>query len=208
MKTHPSPKITSYTWAVFTDPAAPFAKEMVGLVMSQAPQIMDAGVSGYNYVSLNMTNPQPTPGAPTNVAGIFGVILLQDNSDPAALEKILKPLNDMIHAKWGNLVSGIHAFPKQYDSFLAWYSENFDQDRPGANVYLASRLLGKQAFGDYKALGEAVAAASKPNGGMSYFYVAGKGVQEAKPAGGSNAVHPAWRKAYVHARKLYSEPIT
>lgn len=196
MKTHSSPKITSYEWAVFTDAKAPFLLDMIGYVASESPRIIEAGVSGYSVISLSQPNPDPIPGVPTHVGGYFGTLLLQDNNNPAALEKIFKPINDALQSRWKGKAF-IFASPKQYDSFLAWFSENYDKDPADTNAYLVSRLLDKQAFSDPAALGKTLAVSSKPTGSVLFFFIAGKGTHEAKPAGGSNGLNPAWRRAYI-----------
>lgn len=67
---------------------------------------------------------------------------------------------------------------------------------------IVSRLLDKDVLTkDLDALSEALKPALLDDGWLATYLVAGKGVNEAKPCGGGNAVHPARRKAYVHARK-------
>jgi hypothetical protein len=48
-------------------------------------------------------------------------------------------------------------------------------------------------------LKQALMAAIPPQGQLLGNLVAGKKVWDAIPAGGSNAVNPAWRKAYSHS---------
>lgn len=201
MKTYPSPKITSVSWLVLTDPKAPFLNDMVGYVASQSPYLLDSGFSGYNFVTLGMPKPAPIPGVPDIVAGVYGTMILQDNNDPDAANKIFKPINDTIVQQWKGAAFMIVAPLKQYDSFLAWFSESFDSDPAGGSIYVGSRLLDKQAFSDSKALGNALVASCEPDVGMSYFLIGGKGIAEAKPVGQGNSVNTAFRSAYAHARK-------
>lgn len=202
MKTHPVSKILAVRWLVATDPKEPFIYDMMAYVLSQTPYLMDQGMSGYGYVTPSMPRPFPVPGVPDTIAGFLGSTILQDTQDPKEVERIFKPLNDTIQARWPGKVIFLQ-ISQSFDSFLDWYNVNYDQGQAGGGTYLASRLIdGKALKGDAKALAEAYKSAMGPGSGASAFMVAGKGVQEAKPAGGSNAVNPGWRKAYLHSREF------
>lgn len=204
MKTHPTPKIKWATWMGYTHVSEPFVVDVVGYLGSQAKYLMDSGLSGYSYISTNLTSPVAVPGSDASIAGIFGKLMLQDSNDDEAIQKILKPVNDTLTAKWPGKAFIFVGDVVEYPSFLAWFSENFDSNTAGGSAYLVSSLLDEKSLSDTHALGEAFDTASKLTGFVSYFMVAGKGVQEAKPAGGSNAVNPAFRRAYVHAGKYFS----
>lgn len=200
MWTHPTPKITSVKWMAVADPKAPFMSDFISYIASQVPYLMNSGMSGYNFVSTGMPNPYPFPGLPAEIAGFMGTSLIQNADDPNVADKIFKPLNDTLKERWQDEAI-MFQITEQYPSFIAWFDKNYDQGYAGQSSYIVSRLLdGKALSGDPEALGKALKAGSAPSGGMSFFMVAGKGVQDAKPRGG-NAVNPAWRTAYVHARK-------
>lgn len=163
---------------------------------------MKQGISGYNIITRDMASPIPIPGIPDRVAGFMGTCILQDVDDPNALATIFNPINDTLRARWPNKVQ-FYTLVTQYDSFLGWFDQNFDGSQAGGSSYLVSRLLdGESLTGNPKRLKSALQAAMGSSATMSAFMVAGKGVQEAKPRGGGNAVNPAWRTAYVHACEL------
>lgn len=67
----------------------------------------------------------------------------------------------------------------------------------GGNNAVGNRLLDKKALSNITALERAMKAAT-PSGTLANLnLVAGPGLWTAKPAGGSDAVTPAWRKTYV-----------
>lgn len=89
-----------------------------------------------------------------------------------------------------------------YPDFWGYYEINNGPLSAGSDILLGSRLLdGKALTGNLTALAEAYKTASAPGLGAQAFLVSGKGVHNAKPRGGSNAVNPAWRRAYVHSGK-------
>lgn len=164
---------------------------------------MDAGLSGYNFITTGSPNPVPVPGAPDEIAGMMGSVIVQDADSPDALDKIFKPLNDTIKEKWHGEAK-LFQITTAYDSFLDWFNVNYDQGTAGTSAYLVSRLLDEQALTlDTDALKEAVKSASVQASGLQVFMVGGKGVQHAEPRGGGNAVNPGWRDSYVHARKCH-----
>lgn len=169
---------------------------------------MNSGVAGYSAVNLSISNPIPDSGLPRTVAGFRGYMALQDNSDPEAFNTIFQPMNDTINCRWSGKAM-FRSSVTEYRSFLEFIKVNYYQDAVGDNRYLVSRLLGMDALQNEKALGEALVSGSKSFGGLDFCLVGGKGVQEAKPLGGSNSVNSAWRSAYVHASKYaYTQPIT
>lgn len=201
MKTFPTPKITAGTFAILVDPTVTFFADVVGYFASQTVNLTDAGLSGYQLISQNMSNPAPAPGEDDHTAGIVGQLILQDNEDFEAHTKIFKHINDTIQRTWKGSVRFNIAL-KHFDSFLAWYGENYDMGAAGGNLYLISRLLPAEAFQDPKLLGQALVSAAGSSSGTAISFFVGKGVQEAKPAGGSNSINPAWRTAYLHSGEL------
>ncbi|KAK4080908.1 CAZyme family AA7 [Trichoderma harzianum] len=204
LKTHPSPKIMGVAYMMFTDPKESIVFDLITYIVSQIPSLMAQGLSGYNLATKNMTTPIQIPGIPDRIAGFLGSIVLQDVDSPDAVAKIFNPVNETLHERWPDKVQ-FYTLLTQYDSWLAWFSQNYDTNQAGGSQYLVSRLLDGEALtGNPQKLKSALQAAITPSGTISVFMVGGKGVQEAKPRGGSNAVNPAWRTAYVHA--LTSEP--
>ncbi|KAH7232093.1 hypothetical protein B0J15DRAFT_539316 [Fusarium solani] len=197
--THKTPKITTSSLMLFTDAKSKFVYDVIAYSLSLFPSLGDAGLSGYTLISPGIENPVPIPGAPKEVAGILGQFIVQDVEDPEYTEKIWKPINETIQKRWSGAVQ-LLVGKEEYPSFLKWFDVHYDQDTAGNSSYLVSRLLSKEALdGDQDALKRALKSAMGPSGGMGAFLVAGKGVRDAKPRGGSDAVNPGWRKSYVHA---------
>ncbi|WAO87413.1 FAD-binding PCMH-type domain-containing protein [Fusarium falciforme] len=197
--THPSKKLTMVSFMAFTLPQAPFALDLVTWATSQIPYLSDSGLSGYLMATVDSPPPVPIPGLPEKVAGLMGKTIILDTQDTTKINKIFKPLNETIQKRWPGQVT-LLVLTQPYDSFAAWYSENFDDGQAGGSVYLISRLLDKDTLTkDLDALADALKPILINDGWLGTYMVAGKGVNKAKPRGGGNAVHPAWRKAYIHA---------
>jgi hypothetical protein len=196
IKTHPSPKIQSAWWFAGTLANATNAHEVVAWLLAQAPGLSDRGVRGYNYVSTKNAVPLDIPGVPPNLAGFAGSSAVMDQ-EPGTIQAILDELN----ANMTRRFNGTFSFSQitTYDSFLEWYDVNFDGGAAGQSMILKSTLISREALTTSSdALVDAIETASTMRKGVSFFPLAGKGVQEAVPRGGSNAVNPGWRKSLVH----------
>lgn len=74
----------------------------------------------------------------------------------------------------------------------------------GYDVLVGSRLLDADSLTkNQTAVIEAFETATPPGSSSQVHLVAGHGVRDAVPRGGSDAVNPAWRKALVHASMFY-----
>lgn len=201
LKVYKTPKILASSWLVGTSSEAPFKHDLLAYILSQFPSLADAGLSGYTSLSPKAPNPAPSPGAPAEVAGIQGIFVAQDVQDPEYIHKLFKPINETLQKRWPGMVQ-FTASNEKYSSFLKWYDVYYDTGAAGETNYLVSRLLTKDSLEkDEKALGYAVEQGSIPSGGMIAHLVAGKGVRDARPRGGSASVNPGWRKSYVHIRE-------
>jgi hypothetical protein len=200
LKAHPSPKILSISLMALTTPNTTYYSDIIAYLISQVPSLMDAGLSGYTYVARNLPKPVPIPGLPDTIDGMFGTCILQDAA-AGDVEKLFKPLNETLMKRWpGQAV--LYTSVIAYDSFLAWYDVNYDGGSAGGSAYLVSRLLDRKTLTSGSAqLRDALVAPVSSIGGYSVFLVGGKGVIDAKPRGGSNAVNSAWRSAHIHACK-------
>ncbi|OAA76603.1 FAD-binding, type 2 [Akanthomyces lecanii RCEF 1005] len=198
VKTVPTPKMTVTQFVAFTVPGSPLLSDLIGYVGAQSPALMNGGLSGYNIVSSNFSNPDPGSGLPDYLAGFQGrLTTLDDPNGNDTIARLFKPINDTINQRWPGK-AGFFSSNTEYKSFLDFFAANYDTETVGDNKYLISRLLNQEAFNDPKALGNALLSGTGPGGFSTFFLVGGKGVQEAKPAGGSNAVNSHWRSAYVH----------
>ncbi|KAF5019500.1 hypothetical protein F66182_8507 [Fusarium sp. NRRL 66182] len=199
LKTYKTPKILSSYWTIGTDANAPFVHDMLAYAVSKFPSLADAGLSGYARMTPRIPNPTPAPGLPDEIGGIGGVFTALDVQDPSYIDKLLKPINETLQKRWPGAVL-FTATTTQYSSFLEWYKIYYDTGAAGESNYIVSRLLTKESLEDDEtALRDALKAGMVPSGGMMLHLVAGKGVRDARPRGGSISANPGWKKTYIHA---------
>ncbi|TGJ87926.1 hypothetical protein E0Z10_g875 [Xylaria hypoxylon] len=169
---------------------APWVWDMIGYIASQFPYLMSQDVSGYALFSRNFT---ASEGAP-NYAGMGGEFMILDTQDIDDMQAIWDPIFAHVNKTWPDAVIAVDVNP--YPSFKSWFDIWYDQSPTGYDQYVGSRLLDEKALAssDSASLGQTFKLAR----GSAYL-VAGKGVQNAKPRGGSTSVTPTWRKAVVHA---------
>ncbi|KAL2017376.1 hypothetical protein VTK56DRAFT_2256 [Thermocarpiscus australiensis] len=196
MKTFPTPQLVQLNLAIATtdlsNPRRTF--DMVAYVLSQFPSLGDQGFAGYSYFF--SAYPNPLDGGATTAQGLFLAGVLPD-STPEALHPLFDSILAHVNATWPGYQ--LLFSPKAFPSFYAWYQENYDQSPAGLDTYVGSRLLDAAALtGNLTRSADAFARFANGSLGTAYL-VSGKGVHEARPRGGGNAVVPAWRKAYVHA---------
>lgn len=72
----------------------------------------------------------------------------------------------------------------------------------GLDEYVGSRLLSKEAVTSNLTAAAAAYKQFSLSGLGTAYLVSGKGVFNAKPPGGGDAVCPAWRTSYIHASKF------
>lgn len=196
LRTFPTPKITSrLTIIVTTNLTEPAVFDMIAYVLSQFPSLGDRGLSGYSYFFPAF--PNPFDGGNTTVTGILASTALQDSTE-SAMQDLWDPITAHITATWPSTFEIVQV-PDAYPSFYAWFAEHYDTTPAGTNTVGGSRLLGAKELTANLTLNAQVFRQFSSNGAGTAFLVAGKGVHNAEPRGGSNAVNPAWRRAYVHA---------
>ncbi|KAI1261707.1 FAD-binding domain-containing protein [Xylariaceae sp. FL1019] len=191
MATHPSPKLVSGIVGILTYvPDAPYLWDMVGYIMSQMPYLDSQGVSGYVYTVTNYTIPYGN--TTIQAAGVGGLLMVTGTQDPNIFQTIFDPIITHVNSTW----SGTAAFTTvdPYPSFKSWFDVYYDQNPAGYDYWVGSHLM------DAKSLSNATALANSSKIARNGAYlVAGEGVRNAKPRGGSNAVNPSWRRAVIHA---------
>ncbi|PFH62848.1 hypothetical protein XA68_11629 [Ophiocordyceps unilateralis] len=201
MQTYPSPKVLGIHWVVGIEAQDARASELAPDLLSKLPDAIDAGLLGWTAIADNVLNPVPVAGSPVagNVSGLYGVNAVLDTNDAADAHRVLKPLADVIQAKWkGKAKLWMETTP--YPSYLAYVTGVYAPRPGGYGWWEVSRLLDKKTLsGDTKALGRALQAVKSNRGNLFAMTLAGKGVQEVKPPGGGNSVNPAWRVAYALA---------
>ncbi|KAK1485623.1 FAD binding domain-containing protein [Colletotrichum cuscutae] len=192
------PPITHTAWAMLTELRSPIIPDLAAYFLSNVPSLEKAGLAGYALINSHMPNPVSSPGLPPNAAGVIGISLMQDDTDREEVDRIWTSINQTVMERWPNVTFA--TITNEYPSWLDFCDKNYDMNKGGINKLLASRLLDEEALTeDLEVLAGAVKTATDNVGGMYAFLVSGKGVHNAKPRGGGDAVHPAWRTAYIHA---------
>jgi hypothetical protein len=195
MKTFPSPSILSMSFGVETTADNPYAFDMVAYMLGQFPALGDAGVSGYPIV-VN-TSPTIVGNYTTYSSGMIGKLILLDTQNVTDMATIFEPIFTHINSTWPgfDISVNITTFP----SFYSWYEENYDGSPVGYENVMGSRLLDGPSLTDNATATKLAFEKFSEGGTATAYIVSGKGVWNAQPRGGSNAVLPAWRKCYVHA---------
>ena len=164
---------------------------------TQLVQLNEAGMTCYYFIR---------PGVAAGGAGgsLYGVFL-SFGTDNATQYSLLQPLvNGMRAGSWKNSTTPFGGITTQYPNLYAYEANSTDTEEVGFDGRLGSRLLDEQALNsDPAKLRLALEASTPPGEYLMGHMTTGKGVREAKPAGGGNAVLPAWRYSYVHAGKSF-----
>ncbi len=199
----PSPSVMNMDFYVMTDSTNPQAFDMVAYVMSKLPDLVDAGVSGYPGVVNTVAEALIIPAAANStrfVKGMMGKLIMLNTTNPANITRLFDPIFAHINATWPGFTATTNTtfFP----SFNEWYRVNYDPTLTGFENIVGSRLLNRDALTTDPMSVKVAIAKFSAWGQAEVFMVSGKGVHDAKPRGGGNAVLPAWRNAYVHASQF------
>jgi hypothetical protein len=191
--------IISVTSFLVASPGSDGFWDVVAKVLSQYPDLDEQGIMNYGLIARNfsgafgITEPVDAYFAPM----LMPVLHPENTSDSvtAAINKVFDEATAGSPVQFQKAV-----IPQTYPDFWAWYNVSNGPLDAGTDQYLGSRLLDKTALTqNLTALAAAYKAATPMGSIASVFLVGGKGVINAKPRGGSNAVNSAWRKAYVHS---------
>jgi hypothetical protein len=164
--------------------------DAMAYIVSKYPAIQGKGMMGYTYIANSLVINGST------ISGFSGEFLMPNGTGTQASDAI-QSIVDHIKKQWPNMI--VTSTPGHYPSLYAWYEAHKNTDPVGADVALSSRLLSGEALGQnlstIRTLLESSVPVATP---VNLNLVAGPGTWHAEPAGGSDAVNPAWRKAYLH----------
>ncbi|KAK3299588.1 uncharacterized protein B0H64DRAFT_389082 [Chaetomium fimeti] len=204
MKTIPTPKLEYLTLTMLTQNISSPRPiyEAAAYVLSKFPSMSDQGLASYTFFFPPTRD--PLGGTDTILGALVTGATLQ-NSSPEEMHRLWDPVIAHVNRTWPGVFS-IAYQPKTYPSLLAWFRENYDTSQAGLNIYSGSRLLDKAALTG-NITESAIAYGKFVNGTIGIAHlVSGKGVHNARPRGGGNAVLPAWRNSYVHLTTSTSVP--
>lgn len=177
--------------------------DVISYILSQYPALDDQGISVYSFMVASFASAELNITSPIDgYIGAFSIPALHpSNSSDSLNAAITKLFSDATAAYPFQFFTSVTA--QTYPDFWAWYSVNNGPNDAGHDQVLGSRLLDRKALtGNLTALKETFKAITPASSITSVYLVGGKNVMNAQPRGGSNAVNPAWRKAYVHSRKF------
>lgn len=160
--------------------------------VAQLPTLSAANVSAFLYLYPNVTLGKP--GKP--VATFQAVFVLPEPASASTLEDLWAPYWAHVNKTYpDNVLSQATSsmFPNLYSLFL----EYADTSSAGVDKVVGSWLLPSETLTE-DAMHDALIDFVGMSGARLYM-VSGKGVWDAEPRAGSNAVNPAWRKALIHA---------
>jgi len=197
----PSPKLIGMEFLILTPAENKGAFDAITYLVSNFPTLADKGVSGYPVIMNSVPRLVPTADGKNftfaPISGIMGNLIMLHTSNTSQIEDVLSPIFTHMKNTWFNITIATNT--TAYPNFNSWYHEHFDPSPVGTEILVVSRLLDAKALsGDPNATRRALEKFTSGGYG-TMFLVSGKGVHEAKPRGGSNAVLPAWRRAYVHS---------
>lgn len=173
--------------------------DIMAYILSQYPSLSNQGISGYPYVLPSYTI------APGEVFALYSAKFHDHNSPYGAsnLTAIFNPIITHITSTYSStgLILEFTNITTYYETRYQAHLANHDASLAGQDTVLGSRLLTAETLtGNQTALKEALRGftGTGPNAGSGPFLLGGRGVADAVPRGGSDAVNPAWRSALAH----------
>lgn len=200
IKAFPStPYATALAFLANPVPGSSVLWSAIASILSQYSSLDAQGISGYTFINPNFTSAAFNITSPVDAFyESFNLPLLHPENSTALLAKALNDVFNTATAPYpGSFVQSVA--PRLWDDFYSFYTVNNGPLNAGFDFIIGSRLLSTESLTDNQtAVIEAFRAAAPPSSSTEVNLVAGHGVRNAQPRGGSNAVNPAWRKALVH----------
>ncbi|KIW33495.1 uncharacterized protein PV07_00341 [Cladophialophora immunda] len=189
-----------YTFSYNTTANSDTFWSLVAYFHNQLPELSDAGIMGYYFITPNNSASQSDPARMGSVSGFW----FAPNKSVEETQHILAPMEQTIQKNAYNwtdaiFVSNVSAPVPDFTKF--WLAFVTPQS-VGSEVRLGSRLFDRAALKTDPAKLKRLFKQTSPIPQYPILghVVAGKGVKTVKNGipGGSNSVLPAWRKAYAH----------
>lgn len=186
IRTVPSTPIAVYNFVIETKPNSTAFWDSVTYLLQQFPALSDSNVAAFTYFYPNTSD----------LSTFEGLFALYDPASTTELADLLEPIVSHINQTWTNQINTT-VTSTIFSNFYGMFLEYQDNDGAGVDKVVGSRLLPPETL-TQTAFKEALITFMGEAGGRLYM-VSGKGVWDAQPKGGSDAVNPAWRKALIHA---------
>lgn len=170
---------------------------LVANFSSRLPTLSDQGAMGYYYFEQDAGLQNRSTSA-----SIYGTFIFP-NKNSSAVEAITNPLEDSLRgATWAKDRIYVGSKTNHFDNFLGYWAATNPAESVGTSTRYVSWLLDRPALEQNLTKLETVFRENTPSPWIWVGHlVAGRGVKNAKPAGGSDSVLPAWRRAYAHICK-------
>jgi hypothetical protein len=189
VRTVPSTPIAVYDFAIKVKPNSTAYWDSVVYLLAQFPTLSDSNVAAFTYLYPNASG----------LATFEAIFVLYDPPSANTLEDLLSPFLSHVNETYSNQINTTatsNTFPQFYDLFL----EYADDKGAGVDKVVGSRLLPPEILTEDDFSGALMEFLGDAGGRL--YMISGKGVWNAKPRGGGNAINPAWRKTLIHAGKL------
>lgn len=193
VKAYPPVQITGYQYSFNTTVDSETYWSMLTWFHSKIPDLMDAGIMGYYYPeALRFLNPNLDISEYSTIWGSF----LAPNMTHSEVRAIMDPIEAALNSSTFPDKIKVSREYLDYGAFFD-FTKTVSYGTVGANGRITSRLLDRKALqGDPARAKKLLRAALPPNNSVVGQMTTPR-VKSQIP-GGSNAVLPAWRDAYVH----------
>jgi hypothetical protein len=192
--------------------------DTTALIHSDLPRLAEGGLSGQYFILPNSSSAAGARVLGSQAAslqlgpgrGIISWALNIMNQSAAAANRLVEPLLQQLkNSTWSSQIS-IETETQEFQDFSS-YADVFDGLQVvGVDGLIGGRFLDKKALSSNKVdIKEALKATITPAGGIILGeMLMGKGVWDAQPRGGDNAVSKAWRSAITNTCEKTSYSIS
>jgi len=205
IKSYPTMPYAIMTLEIILPSATEAYWDIMTYMLSQYPYLAENGVSGYPYMYPSY------PVSATEAVAVYEATW-HDHHSPygnSNLSATFDPIISYINTTYPGI--SITNTTKYYTTRYQAALGSHDISSAGDDLVLGSRLLDSETLsGNQTALKTALMGFAGTGTGSSAgpFLLGGRGVWDAVPRGGSDAVNPAWRKALAHVGKSHSTQAT
>jgi len=161
-------------------------------LLAQYPSLINSGIFG--YVLTGGSYPITSSFSAALYLGFF----FAPNKSLSELTGALTPLFRYINTTWPGQFTIVYD-TYNYPDYYSWWSSAFSSDiGVGTDGLVANRLLDAKALSvPQETWIQTLKEITPPESFVDINLIAGPGVWHAVPSGGSDSIHPGWRKAYV-----------
>lgn len=201
IRTVPSTPIAVYDFTIEAEPNATASWDSVAYLLAQFPILSDSNIAAYTYLYPNTS----AAGLGSDVASFEAVFALYNPASASTLEHLLEPFVRHVNETYSNQTT-TKATSTVFSNFYSMFLKYADDNGAGVDKVVRSRLLPPEILTESAFSGALMEFLG--NAGGRLYMVSGKGVWDAEPRGGSDAVNPVWRKALIHAGKPSQSDLT